>query len=108
MVADGLTAESARPAVIELVGVSKQFGAVQALRSVDLALFPGEVHGLVGENGAGKSTLVKMFAGVHRPDSGSMRIGGEDVGFRSPLDAYHHGVAVRCIRTSMGCCAGSG
>jgi len=82
------------PAVIELVGVSKQFGAVRALRAVDLALFPGEVHALVGENGAGKSTLVKILAGVHRPDTGVMRMGGEDIVFRTPLDAYHHGVAV--------------
>jgi rhamnose transport system ATP-binding protein len=81
-------------AVIELVGVSKQFGAVQALRAVDLALFPGEVHALVGENGAGKSTLVRMLAGVHRPDTGVMRMGGQEVVFRTPLDAYHHGVAV--------------
>ncbi|MFL5758295.1 MAG: sugar ABC transporter ATP-binding protein [Thermomicrobiales bacterium] len=82
------------PAVIELLGVSKQFGAVQALRGVDLALVPGEVHALVGENGAGKSTLVKIFAGVHRPDVGVMRMGGQEVVFHTPLDAYHHGVAV--------------
>ena len=61
---------SSLPAVIELRGVAKQFGAVQALRGVDLAMAQGEVHALVGENGAGKSTLVKMLAGVHRPDAG--------------------------------------
>src|SRR5262245_45334394 len=110
MMAERTMPEADVPAVIELVGVSKQFGAVQALRAVDLALFPGEVHALVGENGAGKSTLVKMLAGVHRPDTGAMRLGGdfppvggrwreapeggEEVSCRSPLDAYHHGVAV--------------
>ncbi|MDP9370304.1 MAG: sugar ABC transporter ATP-binding protein, partial [Chloroflexota bacterium] len=80
--------------VVELVGVTKGFGAVQALRGVDLALYPGEVHALVGENGAGKSTLVKMLAGVHRPDSGVLRVGGEETVFHGPLDARNQGVAV--------------
>ena len=66
---------SSPPAVIELRGVAKQCGAVQALRGVDLAMAQGEVHALVGENGAGKSTLVKMLAGVHRPDAGSILMG---------------------------------
>ena len=80
--------------VIELVDVAKQFGAVQALRGVDLVLFPGEIHSLVGENGAGKSTLVKMLAGVHRPDTGELRVGGRETVFHGPLDARRHGVAV--------------
>src|SRR5689334_2779331 len=85
--------ETAQP-VVELIGVTKQFGAVQALRGVDLALYPGEVHALVGENGAGKSTLVKMLAGVHRPDMGVLRISGEEAVFHGPLDALHRGIAV--------------
>jgi rhamnose transport system ATP-binding protein len=94
MAADGVRTTTEVPAVIELIGVSKQFGAVQALRGVDLALYSGEVHALVGENGAGKSTLVKILAGVHRPDTGVMLISGQEVVFHTPLDAYHHGVAV--------------
>ncbi len=57
----------------ELRGISKRFGATQALDDVSFELLPGEIHGLVGENGAGKSTLVKILAGVHQPDAGSIR-----------------------------------
>ena len=79
---------------IELVGVAKQFGAVQALRGVDLTLYSGEVHALVGENGAGKSTLVKILAGVYRPDTGSMKIDGNPIELHNPAQARHAGIAV--------------
>jgi rhamnose transport system ATP-binding protein len=82
------------PPALALTGVSKAFGAVRALRNVTLELFAGEVHGLAGENGAGKSTVVKTFAGVHRPDSGQVRVDGEPVVFHGPADAQHAGVAV--------------
>ena len=55
---------------------------------------PGEVVALLGENGAGKSTCVKMFAGVHRPDEGSVRLNGEDIVLRSPQDALARGIAI--------------
>ena len=90
-------ARAAPPTVgpaVELRGLAKRFGAVQALQGVDLALYPGEIHALLGENGAGKSTLVKILAGVHQPDAGTIAIGGEPVTFHDPLDARHHGVAV--------------
>src|SRR5579859_2253333 len=81
-------------AIVELVGIAKQFGAVQALRGVDLNLYPGEVHALVGENGAGKSTLVKILAGIHRQDAGVVKVGGEVVELRSPTQAQALGIAV--------------
>ena len=56
--------------VLELADVQKSFGAVRALRTVDLSVQAGSIHALVGENGAGKSTLVKIVAGVHRRDAG--------------------------------------
>ena len=62
--------------ILQLTGISKRFGAVQALLDVDLGLLAGEVHALVGENGAGKSTLVKILAGIHRPDAGEMTLNG--------------------------------
>ena len=80
--------------IVEFSAVAKHFGGVQALRGVDLRLFPGEVHALVGENGAGKSTLVKILAGIYRPDSGVVRIGGAAVELRSPTQAQALGIAV--------------
>lgn len=80
--------------VIALRGVTKQFGAVQALRGVELALYPGEVHALAGENGAGKSTLVKMLAGVHRPDTGTLAVNGVETVLANPLAARQAGIAV--------------
>src|SRR5437879_2760665 len=74
--------------------VSKRFAGVQALQDVDLDLIAGEVHGLVGENGAGKSTLVKILAGVHRPDAGTIRLLGEELVLNGPAAARDLGIAV--------------
>jgi rhamnose transport system ATP-binding protein len=80
--------------LLRLRNVSKSFGAVAALRDVRLDLAAGEAHALVGENGAGKSTLVKILAGVHGPDAGTMTLDGEEVTFASPADALAAGIAV--------------
>ena len=81
-------------ALLELSGIAKHFGAIEALKGVDLALEPGEVVGLMGDNGAGKSTLVKVIAGNFRPSGGEIRIGGEVKHFHKPVDARAEGIEV--------------
>ena len=82
-VAPGGAADSARDAVaepvLELRDLAKSFGGARALDSVDLTIAPGEVHGLLGENGSGKSTLIKILAGYHTPETGSLKFNGKDV-----------------------------
>ncbi len=78
--------------MLELQGITKSFGAVRALRGVDLTFRPGEVHGLLGENGAGKSTLLKIITGVHRPDAGTVRLAGTSVTFRSVRESQAAGI----------------
>ena len=75
-------------------GLTKHYGGVTALSSVDITLAPGEVHGLVGENGAGKSTLVKILSGVVRPDAGVTTVDSVPVSFSSARDAFGRGVAL--------------
>lgn len=67
--------------------ISKAFNGTQALNKVNFDLRPGEIHAIVGENGAGKSTLIKILAGVHQPDSGSIILDGNPIRFSDPLDA---------------------
>jgi ribose transport system ATP-binding protein len=75
-------------------GVTKWFGATQALDGVALGVDAGEVRALIGENGAGKSTLVKILSGAHRPDAGSMLLAGAPYEPRNPRDARARGVAM--------------
>ncbi|MDQ0384776.1 sugar ABC transporter ATP-binding protein [Streptomyces sp. Alain-F2R5] len=83
---------SATP-VLALRGVSKRFGAVQALTDVELEVHAGEVVALVGDNGAGKSTLVKTIAGVHPIDEGAIEWDGKPVTINKPHDAQNLGIA---------------
>jgi len=87
-------APETRPPLLEMIGISKSFGGVQALRDVDFTLRQGEIHGLVGENGAGKSTTMKIIAGVHHDYQGKMLIDGKEVHFRSARDALDAGVGM--------------
>jgi len=81
------------PTALRLLGASKTFGHVVALREVDLSVELGEVLAVVGDNGAGKSTLMKVLAGVYRPDAGELRIFGERVELGNPADARRSGIS---------------
>ncbi len=84
---------SLRP-VLEVRHLSKEFPGSRALDDVQLRIFAGEVHCLVGENGAGKSTLLRILAGMIRPDCGEIRIHGEECSFASPREAITRGIAM--------------
>lgn len=80
--------------VLELLGVSKTFGAITALSDVDLSINTGEVVGLMGDNGAGKSTIAKIIAGNFLPSSGKMKLNGELVRFHQPIEARRRGIEI--------------
>jgi simple sugar transport system ATP-binding protein len=81
-------------ALLELRNIAKHFGAIEALKGVDLKLEPGEVLGLMGDNGAGKSTLVKIIAGNFPPSEGEIELGGKVCHFHKPIDARAEGIEV--------------
>ncbi len=78
--------------LVEMRGISKTFGAIQALRGVDLTIAPAEVLGLVGDNSAGKSTLMKVLTGAYLPDAGEIRVLGQPVEITSPQDSRRLGI----------------
>lgn len=80
--------------VLELRGIAKHYGAIQALHSIDLDLESGEVLGLMGDNGAGKSTLVKIIAGTFPPSAGEIILAGESVRFTRPIEARRKGIEI--------------
>lgn len=81
-----------RSRVLTMRGIGKHFGAVKALTDVDFWVNEGEVVALIGDNGAGKSTLVKILAGVHPPDAGSIEFDGEAVEIATPADSQALGI----------------
>ncbi len=79
--------------ILEMQHISKRFDATQAVEDVSLALYPGEVHALIGENGAGKSTLIKIMTGVHQPDTGTILVDGAPVHIHNSQEAQSLGIA---------------
>ncbi len=84
---------ASEPPLLSMSGITKSFPGVRALDGVDLDVQAGEVHCLLGQNGAGKSTLIKVLAGAHQPDTGTIRWRGDDVTLRSPIAAMRLGIA---------------
>jgi ribose transport system ATP-binding protein len=84
---------SAQP-ILEVRQICKSFPGVRVLKSVNLSIWPGEVHAFMGENGAGKSTLMKILAGAYHPDSGEIILDGKTVHFRTPHEARVAGIGI--------------
>ncbi|WP_406230565.1 sugar ABC transporter ATP-binding protein [Nocardia sp. NBC_01009] len=85
--------DSTTAPLLSMTGIGKRFGAVTALTAVNLRLFPGEIHALVGENGAGKSTLIKVLTGIHPAEAGTILFDGQLVRFTGPQQAQRAGVS---------------
>ncbi|HEX2125097.1 MAG TPA: sugar ABC transporter ATP-binding protein [Thermoleophilaceae bacterium] len=92
---------SAGVPVLEAVGMRKSYGGVRALRGVDLRLWRGEVHALVGENGSGKSTLLRIAAGQLTPDAGRLRLEGRELRFTDASEAITAGIATVTQETTL-------
>ena len=80
-------------ALVEMIDVGKAYGAIRALTGVNLKVRAGEVTCVLGDNGAGKSTLIKIIAGLHPHNEGTMKVDGKEVAFSSPREALAHGIA---------------
>lgn len=80
--------------ILEMRKITKTFGSVTANRNVDLSVYAGEIHALLGENGAGKSTLMNILTGIYRPDAGEIYYKGQPVEIRSPKDAVNLGIGM--------------
>jgi fructose transport system ATP-binding protein len=81
-----------REPILTARGLNKRYGRVVALDGADFDLYPGEILGVIGDNGAGKSTLIKALVGAVAPDEGEIRLDGEVVNFRSPIEARNAGI----------------
>ena len=80
--------------MIEMRNITKRFGEVVANENVNLSLYPGEIHALLGENGAGKSTLMNILTGIYKPNSGEILFNGKKVSIRSPKQAVDMGIGM--------------
>ncbi|MGO4601928.1 ATP-binding cassette domain-containing protein [Terrabacter sp. 2YAF2] len=79
--------------LVEMINIGKTYGAIRALKGINLTVNAGEVTCVLGDNGAGKSTLIKIIAGLHAHNEGTMKVDGKEVSFSSPRDSLAHGIA---------------
>ena len=88
-------------ALLQVRGLGKRFGALQALAGVDVAVRPGSFHGLIGPNGSGKSTLLKAIAGAHLPDAGAVAFAGRDITRAPPHERARLGLSLKFQITAV-------
>ncbi len=86
------TTTEERTAILSARGIHKSYGNVTAIDGADFDLYPGEILAVIGDNGAGKSSLIKVLSGATIPDSGTVSLDGEEVNFKSPLEARKAGI----------------
>jgi simple sugar transport system ATP-binding protein len=79
--------------LVQMIDVGKSYGAIRALKGINLTVRAGEVTGVLGDNGAGKSTLIKIISGLHPHNEGTLLVDGNEVRFSSPREALDHGIA---------------
>ncbi len=79
--------------LVEMIDVGKSYGAIRALKGINLTVRAGEVTGCLGDNGAGKSTLIKIISGLHPHNEGTLKVDGQEVHFSSPRASLDHGIA---------------
>src|SRR5689334_18023543 len=79
--------------LVEMIDVGKTYGAIRALKGINLTVNAGEVTCVLGDNGAGKSTLIKIIAGLHPHNEGNLKVDGNEVHFSSPRESLGHGIA---------------
>lgn len=79
--------------LVQMIDVGKSYGAIRALKGINLTVRAGEVTGVLGDNGAGKSTLIKIISGLHPHNEGAVKVDGQEVHFSSPREALNHGIA---------------
>src|SRR6476620_1758812 len=79
--------------LVQMINIGKTYGAIRALKGINLTVNAGEVTCVLGDNGAGKSTLIKIIAGLHPHNEGTMKVDGKEVSFSSPRDSLAHGIA---------------
>jgi simple sugar transport system ATP-binding protein len=79
--------------LVEMTDVGKTYGAIRALRGINLTVYAGEVTCVLGDNGAGKSTLIKIISGLHPHNEGTLKVDGGEVHFSSPRESLNHGIA---------------
>ena len=86
--------ERATRPLVEMKGIVKTFGGIHALEGVNLDIYPGEVHVILGENGAGKSTLMKILSGIYQPSAGEIIVDGHAHTHMTPTQAAQFGISI--------------